>query len=76
MSGRLKSQVDMEELKRSYEHTGSYAQTARIYSESYGLPITGPHVRYWLSSADVVHEQKVLLFDIETAPMEAYWWGS
>lgn len=71
---RLQSKVDIEDLKKKFNETKSYAKTAEWASKTYDLHIQGSHVRYWLSKPEK-KEQKILLFDIETAPMLVYTWG-
>lgn len=74
MSGRLLSRVDLGAVRTYYEHSANYEKTAQWVNKEYDMNIVGSHVRYWLSKPDI-RNQKILLFDIETAPMRVYTWG-
>lgn len=75
MSGRLKSQVDLELIAEHHRKSENYDETARWAAKKWSLPILGAHVRYWLTAESIASKAKILLFDIETAPMEVYTWG-
>lgn len=74
MSGKLKSKVNIDEIQAHYDKSKSYVETAKWARERFDADIIGPHVRYWVSKPEE-SEENILLFDIETAPMEVYTWG-
>lgn len=76
MVGKIKSKVDMDKIQKHFEKTGSYTKTAIWATNEFGVKVSPQNVRIWLTYEPAGPKQeKILLFDIETAPMLVYTWG-
>ena len=80
MSGKLRSLFTDEEIRYALDVSlDNYAETAELLSKAYEVKVTRQNVQYWakqLGAVPVVADRpKILVFDIETAPITQYIWS-